>query len=199
MTDYYDPNHRSPSISRRPGNRRSDDWIRALLARVQVCRVATLWGEQPFINPTTFVYRPQTSGHITHDIVFHSNLAGRVRANAERAEHLGTHVCFEASEIGRLLPSNDPLELSMQYRSVIVFGTVSVLEGEAARRGLSDLSARIFPLLRPGLEMRPISDDDLARTSVHSVAISDWSGKENWQEMAEQTPDWPALPGEALK
>lgn len=194
MTDYYDPNHRSPSISRRPGNRRSDDWIVALLARVQVCRVATLWNDQPFINPTTFVYRPAT-----HDVVFHSNLAGRVRANAERAGERGTPVCFEISEMGRLLPSNDPLELSMQYRSVIVFGTVSVLEGAAARQGLSDLSAKMFPMLRPGLEMRPISDDDLARTSVYSIAVSEWSGKENWQEMADQTPDWPALQEELLK
>ena len=194
MTDYYDPKTRNPSISRRPGNRQDDTWIRALLARVQVCRVATLWDTQPFINPTTFVYRQET-----HDIVFHSNLAGRVRANAERAEHLGTPICFEVSEMGRLLPSNDPLELSMQYRSVIVFGTVSVLEGEAARQGLNDLSARVFPLLRPGVETRPIGADDLARTSVYSIAVSEWSGKENWQEMADQTPDWPALPEELLQ
>ena len=115
MTDYYDPARRSPSISRRPGNRRSDTWIRTLLARVQVCRVA---------------YRPEH-----HDIVFHSNLAGRVRANVERAGERAEQVCFEASEIGRLLPSNDPLELSMQYRSVIAFGMVSLLEDEAARQG----------------------------------------------------------------
>lgn len=193
MTDYYDPNHRSPSISRRPGNRRSDAWIVALLARVQVCRVATLWDTQPFINPTTFVYRPEH-----HDVVLHSNLAGRVRANIERAGERGEQVCFEASEIGRLLPSNDPLELSMQYRSVIAFGMVSLLEDEAARQGLTDLSARMFPHLRPGAEMRPISADDLARTSVYSLKVSEWSGKENWQEMADQTPDWPALPGELL-
>jgi uncharacterized protein len=195
---YYDPTTRNPAISRRPGNRRSDDWIRALLARVQVCRVATLWGEQPFINPTTFVYRPQTSDHPQHDIVFHSNLAGRVRANAERAETLGTHVCFEASEIGRLLPSNDPLELSMQYRSVIVFGTVSLLEDDAARQGLTDLCTRMFPALRQGTEMKPISENDLARTSVYSISISNWSGKENWEEAAMQTEEWPELPEEIL-
>jgi uncharacterized protein len=188
---YYDPTVRSPNISRRPGNRRSDDWIRALLARVQVCRVATLWNDQPFINPTTFVYRPEQ-----HDLVFHSNLAGRVRANAERAGALGTPVCFEASEIGRLLPSNDPLELSMQYRSVIVFGTVSLLEDDAARQALTDLSAKMFPALRQGAEMRPISDNDLARTSVYSIAISSWSGKENWEETAIQSEEWPALPEE---
>lgn len=188
---YYDPAARNPAISRRPGNRRGDDWIRALLDRVQVGRVATLWGEQPFINVTAFVYRPDR-----HDLVFHSNLAGRVRANAERAEHLGTPVCFEASEVGRLLPSNDPLELSLQYRSVIAFGTVSLLEDEAARQGLTDLSARLFPRLRQGTEMRPISENDLARTSVYSIAVASWSGKENWEDAALQTEDWPALPEE---
>ena len=185
---YYDPARRSPSVSRRPGNRRSDEWVVGLLTRLQVCRIATRWDEWTFINPTTFVYRPAT-----HDIVFHSNLAGRMRANAERAGDLGEQVCFEASEFGRLLASNDPLELSMQYRSVIVFGPVSLLEGAAARRGLEDLSGKMFPALRPGMHMRPITDDDLARTSVYSLKVGEWSGKENWQEQATQTEDWPAL------
>ena len=190
---YYDPATRSPTISRRPGNRRSDEWVALLLARLQVCRVATRWNDLPFINPTTFVYRPAT-----HDIVFHSNLAGRMRANAERAGDFGEQVCFEASEFGRLLPSNDPLELSVQYRSVIVFGPVALLEGEEARRGLEDLSGKMFPQLRPGVDMRPITGDDLARTSVYSLKVREWSGKENWQEQAAQTEDWPALPKELL-
>ncbi len=190
---YYDPATRNPAISRRPGNRRGDDWIRALLARLQVCRVATLWNDQPFINPTTFVYRPAT-----HDIVFHSNLAGRMRANAERAQDGNEQVCFEASEFGRLLPSNHPLELSMQYRSVIAFGHVRLMDGEEARQALSDLSARMFPALRLGAEMKPISENDLVRTSVYSICISSWSGKENWEEQADQSADWPPLPGEAL-
>ncbi|MGY2895806.1 pyridoxamine 5'-phosphate oxidase family protein [Deinococcus sp. UYEF24] len=187
---YYDPATRSPTISRRPGNRRSDGWVVALLARLQVCRIATRWDDLPFINPTTFVYRPET-----HDIVFHSNLAGRMKANAERAGELGEQVCFEASEFGRLLPSNDPLELSVQYRSVIVFGPVALLSGDEARRGLEDLSGKMFPDLRPGVDMRPITGDDLARTSVYSLKVREWSGKENWQEQAAQTEDWPALSG----
>ena len=92
---YYDPRTRNPAISRRPLNRQGDDWIRALLARLQLCRISTLWvGEDgeafPFVNPTSFVYRPET-----HDIVYHSNLAGRLRANTENS----ARTTFEASEI----------------------------------------------------------------------------------------------------
>lgn len=191
---YYDPAKRSPTISRRPGNRRSDEWNAALLARLQVCRVATRWNDLPFINPTTFVYRPEH-----HDLVFHSNLAGRMRANADRAQDHNEQVCFEASEFGRLLPSNHPLELSMQYRSVIAFGPVALLEGGAAKDALEALCARMFPRLRLGVEMQPISDDDMARTSVYSLKISEWSGKENWEEVADQSTEWPALPPEVLR
>lgn len=192
---YYDPRTRNPATSRRPLNRRGDDWIRALLARLQLCRISTLWvGEDgeafPFINPTSFVYRPGM-----HDIIYHSNLAGRLRANTENS----ARATFEASEFGRFLPSNDPLEFSVQYRSVVAFGEARLLVGEAARQALYTLCAHIFPGVRPGVEMQPITDEQLARTSVYSLKVERWSGKENWAEKAEQTPDWPALPPELLE
>lgn len=43
MTHFYDPAHHDPSLSRRPQNRRDDTWIRELLLRAPVGRVATLW------------------------------------------------------------------------------------------------------------------------------------------------------------
>ncbi len=188
---YHDPAVRDPSASRRPQNRRDDAWIRALLERVQVCRVASSWDGFPFVNPTTFVYRPAT-----HDIVYHSNIVGRVRANVERDDR----VCFEASEVGRLLPSNDPLELGMQYRSVIAFGRARVLsDPDEARAALYDLTRRYFPRLRPGVEARPIPDAHLARTSVYALSVERWSGKENWAAQAAQTDEWPALPRELLE
>ncbi len=192
---YYDPRTRNRAVSRRPLNRRGDEWIRALLSRLQICRISTVWtGEDgeafPFINPTSFVYRPQT-----HDIIYHSNLAGRLRANTENS----ARATFEASEMGRFLPSNDPLEFSVQYRSVVAFGAARVLEGEEARQALYSLCAHIFPRVHPGREMQPISDEQLSRTSVYALKVEQWSGKENWAEQADQTPDWPALPAELLK
>ena len=44
----------------------------------------------------------------------------------------------------------------------------------------------------------PITDKELARTSVYAVQIESWSGKENWMEQADQLPDWPPLPDELL-
>ncbi len=183
--DYYDPQRHPPSRQRRPANRRDDAWIRALLQRGEVAHIATRWNDQLFQTPTNFWY---DEAH--HVVIFHSNIAGRVRANVE--QHPG--VCLEVSEYGRFLASNDPLEASVQYRSVIVFGTATVISDAAEqRRALAGLLGKYFPQLTIGREIMPISDAALARTSVYAVAIDEWSGKENWAEVADQTDAWPAL------
>lgn len=186
---FYDPRERDPSLSRRPQNRQDDDWIRALLLRGRVARVATVWqGEDgaawPFITPLAYVYRPEQN-----DLIYHTNVVGRLRANTAQAHP----VTLEVSEIGDFLPSNSPLELTVQYRSVIVFGQAEILQGEDARAALITLSERLFPGLKVGETTRPISDEDLRRTSVYRLSVQHWSGKENWAERAIQEDGWPAL------
>ena len=40
---------------------------------------------------------------------------------------------------------------------------------------------------------RPVTDQELRRTAVYELRIESWSGKENWQEHADQSADWPPL------
>ena len=196
MTNPYDPAVRDPSLSRRPQNRRDDAWIEALLLRVPLGRVASVWqGEDgapvPFITPLAFAYRPGQ-----RDLVYHTNIVGRLWANTGQ----GHPATFEVSEIGRLLPSTSPLELSVQYRSVIVFGTARLLNDlEEKREAMTVLSERVFPDLTIGRETRPILDSDLARTSVYSLAVERWSGKENWVDAAIQDEAWPPLSAELAR
>jgi hypothetical protein len=170
---------------RLPEYARDEEWVRAFLRAAQIGRVATLWGDQPFVTPSTFWY-----DEANRRIIFHSNLAGRVRANVER----NPKVCLEASEMGRLLPSNVALEFSLQYRSVMVFGTVRILESDEEKRAaLTGLLEKYFPAMQAGREYRPITDRELNRTSVYELKIESWSGKENWNERADQSDEWPAL------
>ena len=186
---YYDPRVRDPSVGRRPQNRRDEAWIQELLLRGQVARISSIWQAEdgaafPFITPLAYVYREEK-----HDLVYHTNITGRLRANTEQ----GHRATAEVSEIGQFLPSNSPLELSVQYRSVIVFGRARLLVSEEARDALTTLSERVFPGLKVGETTRPILESDLARTSVYSLAIERWSGKENWADRAIQEEGWPAL------
>jgi nitroimidazol reductase NimA-like FMN-containing flavoprotein (pyridoxamine 5'-phosphate oxidase superfamily) len=173
------------AYQRRPHLTRDDDWIRAFLSIAQIGHIATSIDGQPFINPTTFWY-----DEANHQIVFHSNIAGRIRSNIES----NPKVSLEASELGRFLPSNVALEFSLQYRSVLVFGTAKlVTDAEEARRLLYGLIGKYFPAMAAGKEYREITDKELRATSIYVIQIESWSGKENWAERADQSDEWPSL------
>jgi uncharacterized protein len=166
---------------------RDDDWIRAFLHKATIAHIAHTDGNQPFVTPTNFWYDEEN-----RRIIFHGNIAGRLHHNLMEQPK----VCLEVSEYGRLLPSNAALEFSLQFRSVMVFGHVSVISDPTeARIVLTNLVSKYFPNHRSGIEYRPITDKELRRTAVYALVIESWSGKENWQEAAEQIDDWTPLTG----
>lgn len=173
------------AFQRLPEYQRDDEWIRAFLREANVGHIASARDGQPFLNPTTFWF-----DEVNHQIIFHSNLAGRIRSNIES----NPRVCFEASELGKLLPSNVALEFSLQFRSVIVFGQAHLIrEPGEARRVLYELIHKYFPTMTAGKEFREITEKELKRTSVYAIRIEEWSGKENWKDRADQSDEWTAL------
>jgi uncharacterized protein len=181
-----DYTNQSPTAFQRlPDYTRDDAWIRAFLHQARVGHIASIRDGQPFLNPTTFWFDEDG-----HQIIFHSNIAGRIRSNIETSPR----VCFEASELGKLLPSNVALEFSLQYRSVLVFGAARLVRdpGEA-RRVLYGLIRKYFPHMTPGREFREITDKELRATSVYAIQIEEWSGKENWKDRADQSDEWRPL------
>jgi hypothetical protein len=110
---------RPAAFQRLPEYRRDDDWIHAFLRHARVGHVASARDGRPFLNPTAFWF---DEGN--HQIIFHSNIAGRIRSNIEN----NPSVCFEASELGVLLPSNVALEFSLQFRSVTALGMARVVQ-----------------------------------------------------------------------
>lgn len=171
---------------RRQEHAQDEAWISAFLQQAQVGYLASRWDEQPFITPLTFWFSPEKQ-----EIYFHTNLVGRMKANLERHPK----VCFTAVRTGRLLPSNVALEFSIQYESVVAFGTAHVLTDEKeARRALYGLIEKYFPGMVAGDQYRPITEGELKRTAVYAVSVERWSGKRNWAEQADQSDDWPPLP-----
>ena len=173
------------AFQRRPHLTMDDAWIREFLKTAKVGHIATSVDGQPFINTSTFWY-----DEAGHQIVFHSNIAGRIRSNIE----YNPKVSFEASELGQMLPSNVALEFSLQYRSVVAFGTARVVtDPEEMRRLLYGLIGKYFPALKAGQEYREIDEKELRATSVYVIKIEEWSGKENWAERADQSDEWQPL------
>jgi len=178
-------NQSPTAFQRRPHLTRDDEWIRAFIKEAKVGHVATSVDGQPFLTPTIFWYDEEN-----HQVIFHSNLAGRIRSNIET----NPKVSMEASELGRLLPSNVALEFSLQFRSVVIFGTARIINDPIeARRMLYGLFGKYFPAMTAGREYREITEKELRATSIYAIKVEAWSGKENWDERAEQSDEWPAL------
>ena len=186
MTRDYSLDRDEPADrQRRPEYARDDEWIRGFLRGGQVAHIGSRWDEQPFVTPTSYYFDEPG-----HRLIFHSNISGRLRANIERHER----VCAEVSQMGKLLPSNVALEFSLQYRSVVVFGTAHVVAAAAEQAEMLHLLiAKYFDGLRAGEGYRGATDKELKRTSVYALQIESWSGKENWKNRAEQSTEWPAL------
>ena len=184
MTRNYE-NQPPTAFQRLPDYTRDDDWICSFLREQKVGHTAYSWDDQPFLHPNLFWFDEEN-----HQVIFHGNIAGRIRSGIEK----NPRVCLEVSEMGKLMPSNIALEFALQYRSVMVFGTVRVLtDPDEARRGLYGLISKYFPGMVPGREYRQITDMELRTTSVYAIQIESWSGKENWKDGAEQSAEWPPL------
>lgn len=186
MSRDYNLNKVPPTaFQRKPEYTRDDEWIRAFLRTGEVAHLATVWEGQPFVTPTNFYF-----DEAGHRLILHSNTTGRLRANIDHHPQ----VCAEISEVGRYLPSNVALEFSLQYRSVIVFGNARIIgDPEDQRRMLHLLIAKYFGPMERGKDYRPVTDQELKRTTVYELRIESWSGKENWQDQADQSDEWPPL------
>lgn len=163
----------------------SDEWNRTFLKTISFCTISTAWDNLPFNNVTLFWYDEPN-----HRLIFHANISGRIRANLEN----NPKVCISFQEMGNLLPSNAALEFNIQYRSVVLWGDAAIIsDPDQARIALYGLIGKYFPKMQAGVDYRPITEEELRRTSVFEVKITAWSGKENWQDQTDQIDSWPSL------
>lgn len=162
------------SALRRRDRGKDDQWVAAFLTRAAYGFLATVGqGGQPFLNSNLFVY-DGTGGRRV--IYLHTHRNGRTRDNLEAADE---KVAFSAVAMGRLLPAPEALEFSVEYAGVVAFGTGCVVENpEEARAALQMLLDKYAPHLKPGVDYRPTTDDELKRTAVYRIDVETWSGKQ---------------------
>ncbi len=144
-------------------------WIKELLERAPIGTLASAHDGQPFLNSNLFVYVESE-----HAIYMHTARLGRTRANIE----LDERVCFSVYEMGRLLPADTAEHFSVEYASVVVFGSaVRLSDPQQATDALHLLLRKYAPHLQPGQDYRAVVPDELTRTSVYRIAIEEWSAK----------------------
>ena len=160
-----------PDQLRRKDREMEDEaWITAFLQSAPFGVFAFCQGGQPFVNSNIFVYDPGRRA-----IYFHTAREGRTRSIVAQ----NPRGCFSISEMGRLLPAESALEMSVEYSGITAFGITRVVEDkEEAFSALQLLLDKYFPHLRPGRDYSATTPEEWKRTAVYRFDIELWSGKQ---------------------
>jgi uncharacterized protein len=137
--------------------------IKAILERGKMCRLAFFDEEFPYMVPLCY-------GYDGNAIWFHGFNGGK------KMECLRNNprVCFEVEEDIEIVENPDPCEWTVKYRSVVGFGTATVVEDPAEKRAGLDVVVKQFaghPI--------PFPDKAMAAVAVVRIDIESMTGRRN--------------------
>lgn len=134
-----------------------------VLSRCDTMRLGINDADAPYIVPLSFGF--ELLGEKIA-VYFHGAQAGR------KAELLKTlpRVCVEA-DLCHGFPANERGGYTCDYESVIGYGSVELLEGEEAQKGIRLL------LEHCGIQAEACPAEAMAVTAVHRVVLDEISGK----------------------
>jgi nitroimidazol reductase NimA-like FMN-containing flavoprotein (pyridoxamine 5'-phosphate oxidase superfamily) len=140
------------------------DTIFAVLDAGFLCHVGFIVSDQPFVIPTLY-------GRDDDNVYLHGSAASRMLNNLAE----GIPVCLTVTHVDGLVLARSAFHHSMNYRSVVVFGTAVDVTGEEKERGLFVISEQV--LKGRWDEVRPPIEKELKATSVLRVTIESASAK----------------------
>lgn len=156
---------------RRQDRAKDEAWARQFLREAPIGQLAVNHDGRPYIVANTFVFDPDTDS-----LYFHTAGNGYLRSVLESGDG---RACFSCSKMGRLLPAETMKELSVEYASVIAFGTLSIVGiQKEQRRALEKLAQKYFPHLAAGRDIRPLTPAEVSETTVYRLHIEHLTGKQ---------------------
>jgi nitroimidazol reductase NimA-like FMN-containing flavoprotein (pyridoxamine 5'-phosphate oxidase superfamily) len=165
MADLFNSTERS-TVKRLPARGVYDRAvIHQILDAGLVCHLGFVVDDQPFVIPTTYVRMGET-------IYVHGSPASRMLRTLEK----GVAACVTVTLVDGLVLARSAFHHSINYRSVVVFGTASVVaDPEEKNRILHALVDHLVPGRWP--EIRQPDDHELKKTFVLAIPIEEASAK----------------------
>ncbi len=140
-----------------------DSQAREILEKMDFGHLGMSESAQPYIIPVNYVLHEDA-------VYIHTGFKGKkldiISGNPK--------VCFEVSEMGELISGRKACKFSVDYISVIVTGTATIVEDLDER--LSALNA-LMQKHDPEKTYEDLTLDDMKRVNVIKIGISDISGK----------------------
>ena len=141
------------------------DTIYRILDEGFICHVGFVVDGQPFVIPTSY-------GRAGDNLYIHGSAASRMLRNLDK----GIPVCVTVTLIDGLVLARSIFNHSMNYRSVVVLGTATLVDGPAEKlEALHRLSEHILP--GRWAESRQPNERELKATFVLRLPINEFSAK----------------------
>lgn len=138
--------------------------LEEILSGAQICRLAMLDGNRPYLLPFNYGYRDGC-------IYIHSAPEGK---KIELLK-LNPHVAFELEGHVELLKGKEACDWTTRYRSVIGYGSVEILSDmQSKQEGMEILMAQ-----HGGPELNSFSQKNMERMVILKLTISSMSGKQS--------------------
>ncbi len=152
--------------------------IYAILDAGFICHVGFSVGGQPYVIPTGY-------GRDGDRIYIHGSAASRMLKNLDQ----GIPVCITVTHLDGLVLARSAFHHSMNYRSAVVFGTATAVEGEEEKlHALKVISEYI--LKGRWDEVRAPNAKELKGTMVLAIEIEEASAKIRTGPPGDDEPDY---------
>lgn len=142
------------------------DIIHAIIDEALVCHVGFVMDGEPRVLPTAIA-------RIDDKVYLHGN------ANSQmlRALQDGAPACITVTHLDGLVIARSGFHHSMNYRSVVIFGCGSKVEGDEKRQVLDTFVDRLIPGREADLRVRPPTKKELRATTVLEFELEEVSAK----------------------
>jgi uncharacterized protein len=179
MAEVYEPTERT-AVKRLPTRGVYDkDVVHRILDEGLICHLGFIADRQPFVIPTIYV-------RIGETIYVHGSPASRML----RALEQGASACVTVTHVDGLVLARSAFHHSMNYRSVVVFGTASLVDDPEQKREV--LHALTDHLIRGRWEeIRQPSQQELKKTLMLAIPIQEASAKIRTGPPLDEEEDYP--------
>ena len=141
-----------------------------ILAGGWVAHLGFVLDARPNVMPFTYHYDPS----IPDRIYVHGSLTGTTLTHLST----GAPVCVEVSSVDGLVYSKTALYHSMNYRSVIAYGTARKVEDPALKKAMFDrMIARYFDGRAEGVHYSALTGEHIDSVAVLEIRIEEWGAK----------------------
>jgi nitroimidazol reductase NimA-like FMN-containing flavoprotein (pyridoxamine 5'-phosphate oxidase superfamily) len=166
-------------VRRRPERGRFDRaTVYDILDAAMVAHIAYVLDGQPFCTPTGF-WREDDK------LYWHGSSASRMI----RGQSPGVPVCVTATHLDAIVLARSGFHHSVNYRSVMAFGTARLVTDEAEKaRALDGFVDRFFP--GRSQEIRPATGQEIKATSFVVMPIDEASGKIRATHVSDDEEDY---------